>query len=102
MGALGRFLQSPLTAFMSLAVVAVAVALPALLYVLLENTERLLGTWEDAGTLSVYLKPTVSDEAAAAVGRQAWWGAARDWRSSGASAGSPRPSTPWARTRCPP
>jgi cell division transport system permease protein len=70
MGALGRFLQSPLTAFMSLAVVAVAVALPALLYVLLENTERLLGTWEDAGTLSVYLKPSVSDDAARAVGRQ--------------------------------
>jgi cell division transport system permease protein len=69
-GSLGRFLQSPLTAFMSLAVVAVAVALPALLYVLLENTERLLGTWEDAGTLSVYLKPSVSDEAARALGGQ--------------------------------
>lgn len=63
-GALGRFLRSPLAALMSIAVVAIAAALPALLYVLLDNSTRLLTSWEGAGSLTLFLRPEVSDGAA--------------------------------------
>jgi len=63
-GALGRFLQSPLAALMSVAVVAIAASLPALLYVLLDNSDRLLARWEGAGSLTLFLRPDVTDGAA--------------------------------------
>ena len=64
LGALGRFLRSPLAALMSVAVVAIAAALPALLYVLLDNSARLLASWEGAGSLTLFLRPEVNDAAA--------------------------------------
>jgi len=64
LGALGRFVRSPLAALMSIAVVAIAAALPALLYVLLDNSSRLLASWEGAGSLSLFLRPEVTDGAA--------------------------------------
>jgi len=64
LGALGRFLRSPLAAVMSIAVVAIAAALPALLYVLLDNTNRLLTSWEGAGSLTLFLRTEISDGAA--------------------------------------
>jgi cell division transport system permease protein len=60
-GALGRFLGSPLGALMSIAVVAIAAALPAFLYVMLDNSARLLTSWEGAGSLTLFLKPEISD-----------------------------------------
>lgn len=63
-GALGRFLRSPVAAVMSILVVAIAAALPALLYVLLDNTNRLLTSWEGAGSLTLFLRPEVGDGAA--------------------------------------
>ena len=63
-GALGRFLRAPLAALMSVAVVAIAAALPALLYVLLDNSTRLLASWEATGSLTLFLRPEVSDAAA--------------------------------------
>jgi cell division transport system permease protein len=63
-GALGRFLRAPLAALMSVAVVALAAALPALLYVLLDNSSRLLASWEGAGSLTLFLRPEVTDAAA--------------------------------------
>lgn len=63
-GALGRFLRSPLAALMSVAVVALAAALPALLYVLLDNADRLLASWEGAGSVTLFLRPEVDDGAA--------------------------------------
>jgi cell division transport system permease protein len=64
LGALGRFLRSPVAAVMSVLVVAIAAALPALLYVLLDNTNRLLASWEGAGSLTLFLRPEVTDAAA--------------------------------------
>jgi len=70
LGALGRFLRSPLAALMSVAVVAIAAALPALLYVLLDNSARLLASWEGAGSLTLFLRPEVTDVAARKLGEQ--------------------------------
>jgi cell division transport system permease protein len=69
-GALGRFLASPLAALMSIAVVAIAAAVPAFLYVVLDNSARLLTSWEGAGTLTLFLKPEVSDGAARSLADQ--------------------------------
>jgi cell division transport system permease protein len=70
LGALGRFLSAPLAAVTSLMVVAVAAALPALLYLLVENTERLLASWEGTGSLTVFLKTEISDDAARKLAKQ--------------------------------
>jgi cell division transport system permease protein len=70
LGALGRFLSAPLAAVTSLMVVAAAAALPALLYILVENAERLLASWEGTGSLTVFLKTEVSDDAARKLARQ--------------------------------
>ncbi len=70
LGALGRFLRSPLAALMSVAVIGIAAALPALLYVLLDNSGRLLTSWEGAGALSLFLKPEVSDAASRTLADQ--------------------------------
>ena len=75
LGALGRFLRSPLAALMSVGVVAVAAALPAFLYVLLDNSGRLLTSWESAGSLSLFLRPEISDADAQRLAEQI---AARD------------------------
>ncbi len=64
LGALGRFMRAPLAALMSVAVIGIAAALPALLYVLVDNAGRLLTSWEGAGTLSLFLRPEVEDAAA--------------------------------------
>jgi len=49
LGALGRFLRSPLAALMSVAVVAIAAALPALPLRLAGQLARLLASWEGRG-----------------------------------------------------
>jgi cell division transport system permease protein len=70
LGALGRFLSAPLAAVTSVMLVAVAAALPALLYLLVENAERLVASWEGTGSLTVFLKSEVSDDAARKLARQ--------------------------------
>jgi cell division transport system permease protein len=64
LGALGRFLRAPLAALMSVAVIGIAAALPALLYVLVDNAGRLLTSWEGTGSLSLFLRPEIEDAAA--------------------------------------
>jgi cell division transport system permease protein len=54
-GSLGRVVQQPLAAGMTMAVIGVALALPLLLYVFLENARTVSGNLNDAFDLSVYL-----------------------------------------------
>jgi cell division transport system permease protein len=54
-GSLGRIVQQPLATAMTMAVIAVALALPLLLGVFLENTRAATADWNQAFDLSVYM-----------------------------------------------
>lgn len=64
---LGRLLRSPWATGMTVAVIAVALALPAGLFVLTDNLRQLVGGWDEAAAVSVFLRPGLSDETARRV-----------------------------------
>ncbi len=66
--ALGRLLRAPLPTWMTVAVIGIALALPAALYVLTENLRQMVGGWDQAAAISVFLDRELDDDAAAAVG----------------------------------
>jgi cell division transport system permease protein len=55
LGSLGRVVQHPLATFMTMAVIAVALALPLFLDVFLQNVRTATSGWNQAFDLSVYL-----------------------------------------------
>ncbi len=61
---LGRLMQTPLPTFMTLAVIAVALAFPAGLYVLTVNLRTLAGGWDQAAAVSLFLQPEVTQDQA--------------------------------------
>ena len=61
---LGQLVRTPFSSLTTVAVIAITLALPAGLYVLLDNVQRLSGTWDSAGQLSVFLKRDSSERAA--------------------------------------
>jgi cell division transport system permease protein len=65
--ALARLLRAPLATLMTLAAIAVALALPATLFVSLENLERLGGDWQLGKGLSLFLTPDLDEQRAGAV-----------------------------------
>lgn len=66
-GAIGRLLRHPLGSLLTVLVIAVALALPAGLRVLVNNVGALSGTWEGAADFTVYLADAVSEESARAL-----------------------------------
>jgi cell division transport system permease protein len=70
MGSLGRIAQHPLATAMTVAVIAVALALPLFLYVLLQNARAVTADWNQAFQLSVYLTPKADGNRADALARQ--------------------------------
>jgi cell division transport system permease protein len=54
-GSLGRVTQQPVAAFMTMAVIAVALALPLFLNLLLQNARVATGNWNEAFDLTVYM-----------------------------------------------
>jgi cell division transport system permease protein len=70
MGSLGRIAQQPLATAMTVAVIAVALALPVFLNVLLDNTRAVSANWNQAFELSVYLHKKVDTDRAEALARQ--------------------------------
>ncbi len=63
-GALGRFLRHPVANLMTVAVIGIALALPASLHILVVNGKALSGHWDSAVDISVYLQRDVTvDEA---------------------------------------
>jgi cell division transport system permease protein len=54
---MGRLVQRPAGSLLTIAVIGIALALPAGLNVLVRNGEVLAGGWESARDFSVYLKP---------------------------------------------
>jgi len=66
LGAFGRLARQPVGSTMTIVVIAIALALPAGLRVLLNNFDRLSGSWAGAIDFSVYLDSIVSDDRARA------------------------------------
>jgi cell division transport system permease protein len=71
---LGRLYRNGLATLMTAMVIGIALALPAGLYLLLANLDRLSGAWEGQAGLSVFLKDGVEADAAAGVAERvrAW------------------------------
>jgi len=65
-GSLGRIVHQPVSALMTMGVIAVALALPLFLSLLLQNARSATGNWNEAYDLSVYM-----DKKAGAVRVQA-------------------------------
>lgn len=62
--ALGRLAKQPLASLMTILVIAVTLALPAALHLVIKNAQSLSGSWADALDFSVYLETGTSVEAA--------------------------------------
>lgn len=67
LGSLGRLWRNPLASAMTIAVIAVALALPGALWMLLENAQRATGGWDTGARISAYLDPALEPDAAAAA-----------------------------------
>lgn len=70
MGSLGRIARHPLATAMTVAVIAVALALPLILDVLLENTRAASANWNQAFELSVYLNSKAAAGQAETLAKQ--------------------------------
>lgn len=66
-----RLLRTPLQSLMTWLVVAIAVALPAVLYIALANIQNIGYSWQDSSQISVFLNKKVPDNQAEAL-RQRW------------------------------
>ena len=58
---LGRLVRMPLSALMTVGVLAISLALPALFLLLLQNVERLSADWDRGASLSVFLDLSVEE-----------------------------------------
>ncbi|MHB8428135.1 MAG: permease-like cell division protein FtsX [Acidiferrobacterales bacterium] len=67
---LGELARAPLTAFMTVAVIGITLALPAALYALLGNLQRVSGGWDEGAQISVFLRLGTSQTAAQALAGQ--------------------------------
>jgi cell division transport system permease protein len=64
---LGRLYRNWMSSFMTAAVIAIALALPTGLYLLLGNLERLGDSWDGQASLSIFLKQHISEGKAQAL-----------------------------------
>jgi cell division transport system permease protein len=69
-GSLGRLVQHPFATLMTMGVVAVALALPLFLNLLLTNARTATGNWSDAFDLSVYMDKKAGAGRTATVAKQ--------------------------------
>ena len=68
-GALGRIYRQPLGSTMTITVIAIALALPSGLRVMVNNVRVLSGSWEAAVDFTVYLDMSIDEESARALAR---------------------------------
>jgi len=68
-GAFGRALHQPFGSLMTISVIAIALALPSGLKVMVNNARVLSGSWETAVDFTVYLEMSVDDESARTLAR---------------------------------
>lgn len=65
-----RLFQTPVQSIMTWMVIAIAVALPAALFVVFENVRHVGQGWQDSNQISVFLKKGVGDADAQALGQR--------------------------------
>ncbi len=58
---LGQLSRRPFATFMTVAVIGIALALPAGLYVLLNNAQRMISGWEGSNQISLFLKTEINE-----------------------------------------
>lgn len=61
LASLGDLWRQPIASVMTIAVLGIALALPAGLYVLLKNVEQVSGDWQQASRISLFLQAEVPD-----------------------------------------
>ncbi|MFC1772003.1 permease-like cell division protein FtsX [Pseudomonadota bacterium] len=61
LNSLGRLYRAPLASLMTAAVIGIALALPAGLYLLTGNLQQLSTRWDEAASLSLFLQHTASE-----------------------------------------
>lgn len=59
-GTVQGLVRAPVATLLTAAVIAVTLALPGVLYLAIENVQRLTHDWEGTGQISLFLKPSVS------------------------------------------
>jgi cell division transport system permease protein len=59
LGTLGRLLRQPFATLMTVMVIAITLALPAALHLVVKNARAISGNWDNALDFSMYLKPDV-------------------------------------------
>ncbi|MEN8204633.1 MAG: permease-like cell division protein FtsX [Pseudomonadota bacterium] len=64
---LGRLYRNRVSSLMTAAVIAIALAMPSGLYLLLGNLERLSDSWDGQASMSVFLKQDITDGKAQAL-----------------------------------
>nr|VFJ57005.1 MAG: cell division protein FtsX [Candidatus Kentron sp. DK]VFJ57929.1 MAG: cell division protein FtsX [Candidatus Kentron sp. DK] len=64
---IGQLREAPFTTMMTASVIGIALALPAGLYVLLENVQDISQGWSDTAQISLFLKLDKTDEEAKAI-----------------------------------
>ena len=62
LGALGRLVRQPISSFMIVLVIAVTLALPAAINVVVKNARAISGSWDNALDFSVFLKHGMSED----------------------------------------
>lgn len=63
-GSIGGLVRTPLASFMTVAVIGITLALPAAMFVAVDNIVQLSSGWEGPGRISLFLKRNVSDASA--------------------------------------
>lgn len=58
---LHQLIASPFSTFLTVAVIAIALALPSGLYLLLDDLEQVVGNWKGTAQISVFLKASVHE-----------------------------------------
>jgi cell division transport system permease protein len=69
-GSLGRLARQPIATVMTIAVIGIALALPAALHLLVANLKSLSGHWDDSVELSLYLSTGTAEARAAELARE--------------------------------
>lgn len=70
LSSLGRIISRPFSTFLIVSVIAIAMAMPLALGMILLNVQRLSGTVQAAREISVFLKPEISGEQATVLAKK--------------------------------
>lgn len=61
---LGQLVRAPLASLMTIAVIGIALALPTGLYVIIDNMQRVSGSWDTTARISMFLKKSIPEDRA--------------------------------------